>query len=950
LGGAGGPRDGAYVWPRDQGKAAVDELQARLQAALPERYVVKHELGRGGMALVYLAWDRQHDCEVALKVLRPELSASLGPARFLQEIKTAARLRHPYIRKLHDSGQAGDLLYYTMPYVEGESLRERLQREGQLPVADALRIAREVAEALHHAHAKGIVHRDIKPENILFEGGHALVSDFGIALAISEADSRNTGSGVVLGTLEYMSPEQASGKSELDSRTDIYSLGLVLYEMLTGQVPRLDVDGTAKTLERLRPEVATRVSEVVKHALASNPDDRYANAGDFADALARVGGARPFYDRRSVKVFAMPGAALLAFGMWWFVGNPPKPLDQNKVVVYPLTDHRQPQVGEEVALMIGSALEHTEPLKWFYGWTWLDARQRADVTSLTAADARRITRDRGARYYIEGSVLNRGDSTKVILRLNDALGDSLVGQESAAGGTHRFSPAQLGLQAMNRLLPRLVEPGRRVDLSSITERAPAAVASWIQGERAYRMSRFEPALDYYRRAVAADSTMTAAALKGAQAAVWMNRFPEAAQLITIALRHETQMPTRQLYLARGIRSYLAGGADSAVFWFDRAVADDSEWSEGQMWLGEALYHLLPSTPVALDSGAEAAFLVAAASDAGFSPPLVHLAEISIRRRDLMQVEHLMERFREFGPGNTQLAELELMRSCIRGDLRVWERTVAIPAEVLGAARTLGVAAAQPRCAAAGFRSVLRRPDAGEYRWGAALGLHAVLVAEGKDQEATALLDSAIAAGTRYANILFFLDALAGAPTRARAGAIAAEVRQAVGDRYERLTNPESEWIFGVWHASEGDTLRLKALQQALVAQSQRVPERATVLLARALTAHLVLARGDTTDAIDILRRLVPSATQATLEWHLSEPLPVERLLLARLLFARRHHAEALRVASAFDQPAPVVYISYVPASLVLRYRIASAMGSTAAAASYRDRLRRLGREDLLASR
>jgi len=252
------------------------ELQERLARALTKRYAVKAELGRGGMSVVFLAWDRKHECDVALKVLRPDLASALGPDRFLQEIKTAARLKHPYILKLYDSGEAGGLLYYVMPYVETESLRQRLEREHQLPIADALRIAREVGEALDYAHRERVVHRDIKPENILFEGGHAVVSDFGIALAA--ANARQTDSGVALGTLEYMSPEQSAAKRELDGRSDIYSLGLVLYEMLTGEPPRLSVDGTVKTLERLRHDVPPGVGQVLRRALATDPEDRFATA------------------------------------------------------------------------------------------------------------------------------------------------------------------------------------------------------------------------------------------------------------------------------------------------------------------------------------------------------------------------------------------------------------------------------------------------------------------------------------------------------------------------------------------------------------------------------------------------------------------------------------------------------------------------------------------------
>ena len=216
-----------------------------LRDALRDRYTLVRELGRGGMATVWLADDLRHDRQVALKLLHSELASSLGADRFLREIRIAARLQHPHILTVLDSGAAAapkggpELLWYTMPYVEGETLRSRLAREGQLPLADALRIARDVAEALDHAHAHGVIHRDIKPENILLSPGHALVADFGIAAALQSPtdDTRLTETGVVLGTPHYMSPEQAAGERALDRRTDVYSLGCVLYEMLAGEPP-----------------------------------------------------------------------------------------------------------------------------------------------------------------------------------------------------------------------------------------------------------------------------------------------------------------------------------------------------------------------------------------------------------------------------------------------------------------------------------------------------------------------------------------------------------------------------------------------------------------------------------------------------------------------------------------------------------------------------------------
>jgi serine/threonine-protein kinase len=257
----------------------LPDLLNRLQASLADRYRIDRELGRGGMATVFLAHDLKHDRPVALKVLHPELAQVLGPDRFHREIRLCARLQHPHILSVHDSGDADGRLWFTMPYVEGEALRGRLERERQLPVNDSLRIAREVADALHYAHQHGVIHRDIKPENILLSGTHALVADFGIARALfSNADDKLTESGISLGTPRYMSPEQAVAERDIDQRTDIYSLGCVLYEMLTGEPPF-----TGPTPQAV---LAKRLSEPVPH-LRTGRDVSLALERAVTKALAR---------------------------------------------------------------------------------------------------------------------------------------------------------------------------------------------------------------------------------------------------------------------------------------------------------------------------------------------------------------------------------------------------------------------------------------------------------------------------------------------------------------------------------------------------------------------------------------------------------------------------------------------------------------------------------------
>jgi eukaryotic-like serine/threonine-protein kinase len=332
----------------------------RLTAALADRYRIERELGAGGMATVYLAHDLRHERDVAIKVLHPDLGAALGGERFLTEIRTTARLQHPHILPLLDSGDADGLLFYVMPLVTGETLRARLEREQQLPVADAVQIAREVADALGHAHALGVIHRDIKPENILLQGGHALVADFGIALAVQSAGGqRMTQTGLSLGTPQYMSPEQALGERVVDARSDIYALGAVTYEMLAGEAPftgpnvqaivaRL-ISEEPRALGAQRRSVPEHVETAVLQALEKLPADRFASAAEFAAALANAGGTRPI-TRATATAAAGPlglsrrasglliaGLAAVALGATAFALSSGTPEGPPRVVRFELT-------------------------------------------------------------------------------------------------------------------------------------------------------------------------------------------------------------------------------------------------------------------------------------------------------------------------------------------------------------------------------------------------------------------------------------------------------------------------------------------------------------------------------------------------------------------------------------------------------------------------------------
>jgi serine/threonine-protein kinase len=396
----------------------------RLAAALADRYRLERELGQGGMAIVFLAEDRKHHRQVAVKVLRAELAGMLGPDRFLREIETAARLHHPHILPLYDSGEVDGFLYYVMPLAEGESLRDRLRREKQLPLEDALRIAREVADALSYAHAHGVVHRDIKPENILLESGHAIVADFGIARAVSAAGSdRLTETGISLGTPTYMSPEQAAGSDDLDGRSDLYSLGCVLYEMLAGDPPftgptaagviQQHITVEPRSITQLRPAVPAGVAEAISRALAKTPADRFNPVGQFAEALgvakerpAPAAPSRGFFNRTALQWAGLGGVAvILAVAVWALArgktGPPPAAVsDTPRIVVLPFTNLGSPEdeyfadgVTEEVTSRIGAA-----------PGLGVIARTSAATYRKSGKSVRQIGQELDVDYVLEGTV------------------------------------------------------------------------------------------------------------------------------------------------------------------------------------------------------------------------------------------------------------------------------------------------------------------------------------------------------------------------------------------------------------------------------------------------------------------------------------------------------------------------------------------------------------------
>lgn len=940
---------------------SLENLRRSLQEALGDRYDLQEEVGRGGMAVVLKAHDIKHQRTVAIKVLAPEFGVAIGAQRFEREIAIEARLHHPNILGLFDSGRVSEYLYYVMPFADGGSLRERLGRDEGIAIDEAVRVTREVCDALAYAHSQGIVHRDIKPGNILFAAGHAVLADFGIAQAFSEVDSTGlTESGLSVGTPAYMSPEQASGDSHVDHRSDIYSLGCVLFEMLVGEPPFTGPNARVVFARQLaerppsvqvaRPDVPNGLAQTVGRMLSKDPVDRHPTIDIVLEELEQPDTAfsRPVRRSRHSLSAAAVVLAIAALGVW--MGRPDPPVtSRDKVTVFPLATRGlgAPELldGGGVAYLIEAALEHADPLRLIDATSRLTDAQRADPAGIPASDARTIAIETGAAHYLTGVVQGHQDSTTVILQLHDAVGDSVADMASATGGVG-VPLHHLGLDALLSLLPTLLEPGEVVDFGPLRDRRADAVALWWQGEREYRNSKFATALDFYERALERDSALAIAAVKGAQAADWIHEIERGREMVEVARSRAELLPDRYDALARGLEAYFAGEPDSAVHWLGEARARYDDWSEASAALGEVYYHRLPHQ-APLDSLAREAFETAVEGSA-FSPPLFHLTEMELREGDLGTADEYLSVLTGAGADPMLMGQLALMRECVAAPRTMtWSSQVEQNSlAVFQAAKSLSAGGRQFECAEGAFRAILSDSDSGGERWGAFLALQGILIATGRDSEATHLIDS-VSARTGAARSLYVMGVLAGAEMTDGASSLDAFARSRYGDDYSGVVNSESLWILSSWLESSGeaDLARLANERLAHRANSESATE-IDIFFHQAVTARAA-AVADPATGIERLQGL-PASGPGDFAWSFGSALPNERLLLAELLLRERRYREAIAAAAAFDHPEPILYVQFVPESLRIRHEAALALGEAGLAEEFRLRLERLYRADLVA--
>lgn len=556
---AGAPNPGRICSGSPTRGERVIDVHDDLAAALADRYELERELGHGGMAIVYLARDVKHGRRVAVKVLRPDLASSVGAERFLREIDVAAKLTHPSILTLHDSGSApGGLLYYVMPFVDGETLRARLEREHQLPIDEALAITRQVGDALDYAHAHGVVHRDVKPENILLMDGHVLVADFGLARALYAASSRRlTESAVAVGTPAYMSPEQAAADPDVDGRADVYSLACVLYEMVAGTPPFRGATAQAVLAQHLtatppsicaqRPHCPKAVDAAVQRAMEKVPADRFRTAREFVEALeAREDATAPAAtvrrSRRRIAIATAVAAATLvvavAAGRHIWIGAQ-EPLDPRTFVVLPFTaptGHVDAALGDRIAEALG---------RW-EGLRVVDAQRSGEVISkfrsapLSTNTARSIARELRAGRVVWGDVSSDGGSLVVRATLYDPNTDSVLRSVQRVLGPSR-RPGDLSVRALANALLRARD---ELPWKTPEDASRPSLDAWItydHGRQALAQWDLATATREFDAALAVDPDFPQAALWSALVRMWSG---EQGQRWRGAARHAFELRQR----------------------------------------------------------------------------------------------------------------------------------------------------------------------------------------------------------------------------------------------------------------------------------------------------------------------------------------------------------------------------------------------------------------------
>jgi len=657
------------------------DAEVRLTAALANRYSIERELGQGGMATVYLAHDIKHNRKVALKVLKPDLAAVVGAERFLREIEVTANLQHPHILPLFESGEADGFLFYVMPYVEGESLRGRLEREGALPIAEATRLIREVADALAYAHSRDVVHRDIKPDNVMVSGRHATVTDFGVARAVTEAAGRVglTTVGMAVGTPAYMSPEQAAADPSIDHRADIYAFGVLAYELLSGAPPfagrslknvlAAHLFESPKPLRDVRPDVGAGLSDIVMRCLSKEPDDRWASADEIVHqleaAVTTETGAMEQRDvgrsRRKTGVAMLAAIAVVAaisFGVFGRGTERDPAVSSTAVVVFPFTVQGSADVqylGEGMVNLLATGMDGAGDLRSVDPRAVMARVQQEALKRVTPREASRVARGLGAGLFVLGDIVQAGEN----IRIDAALYDQQAESEPISSGAVDGDPDDI-LAMVDQIATQLLVSGagrasRVTQVAAVTTASLPALKAYLEGESQFRAGLFGAAVEAFQEAVAADSQFALALYRLSIAAEWALR-PDIANIAAEgAVRHADRLSDHDRRLLEALLASRRGDDETAERMFRAVVGIWPQDVEAWIQLAEVQFHYGPLRGRPMSESREG-FERVLTFEPDNALSLIHLQRIMARAGDVNAVDSLGRRILQLNPeGDRALA-------------------------------------------------------------------------------------------------------------------------------------------------------------------------------------------------------------------------------------------------------------------------------------------------------
>jgi serine/threonine protein kinase/tetratricopeptide (TPR) repeat protein len=674
----------------------MTDTAAILGAATAERYRIEDQLGAGGMATVYLATDLRHNRQVAIKVLHSALAASIGADRFLREIEIEARLEHPHILTLIESGESVDSLFYVMPYVGGESLRQRIEREGPLPIGEVVRFLHDAADALAFAHEHGVVHRDIKPDNILVSGRHASVMDFGVAKALSQATGSQamTTAGLTLGTPAYMAPEQVAADPAIDHRADVYALGVTAYEMLAGEPPFTGVSPqqvlsahiteTPTAIEQIRPDTPPALAQAVMRCLAKHPEDRLQSTEDFLPILETLqatitpesetpGIARNASFRWRVGALAAAVAVvitgLLLIRGFQGSGTAPVPLSSMRLAVLPFDVRGSADfdyLGEGVVTLFSTTLDGAGQLRTVDPRAVLSAVPDAAERTIDPAMGLRLARQFGAGRYLMGDIVEAGGQLQINATLYDAddpEGGAVTRRAQGSAGDLFRLVDDLATQF---LLEVRNSPAPVRSITTVTTASLPALKAYLEGEVALRGGDFENASIAFREAIAIDTAFALAYYRLSVAQEWLTNADQAQRAAEQAAIHSGRLSEhdRRLFDAFDVlRRGEVSQAEELLTSFVGVYPDDIEgWTN----LGELLFH---SNPVRARDPVESR--VAFARVLELEPTniiaLDHLLRLAARDGDTVAVKSLADRYRMLSPGGDRRMPAEFLQATVASD-------------------------------------------------------------------------------------------------------------------------------------------------------------------------------------------------------------------------------------------------------------------------------------------